>query len=198
MFTSKTQRPRADKTFSMINRWRCAFASGLILITGPLAAQDPERVTDPEAYVLYTKLLPAMWLTRSKGPLLIQRETEPLNHCQAPTPPTEEWRSVIDNFHKENARVKWLQPMFSPGIPYRFISRAEIEADDARLAVKYPGTWMRVPESMEYGAVSAVGFNSAKTKALLYVRLRSQGDVYFMEKRDRVWVQAHGGCGWIA
>lgn len=164
-----------------------------------MAAQDPEMVTDPDAYVLYAQLLPPMWMTRSNGPLLIQRETEPmLDHCQRMRLPTEEWRAVLANFHQENARVRWLQPTLSIGMPYRFISRAEIEADDARLEVKYPGTWMRRPESMEYAAVSAVGFNDAKTKAILYVRLRSQGDVYFMEKRDGLWVQPHGGCGWIA
>ena len=68
------------------------------------------------------------------------------------------------------------------------VPRAEIEADDARLALKYPGMWQRRPESMEYAAVSVVGFNPAKTKAMVYVRLRSSGRVQSMERREGGWV----------
>jgi hypothetical protein len=67
------------------------------------------------------------------------------------------------------------------------------------LAIKYPGPWQRRPEAVEYAAVSAVGFNSMKTKAIVYVRLRSSGNFYFMEKRAGKWTNApHAGCGWIA
>ena len=83
-------------------------------------------------------------------------------------------------------------------IPYRFVSRADIAADDARLALKYPGIWQRRPETIEYAAVSAVGFNADKTKAIVSVSLRSSGSLYWLEKREGQWVQAQGGCGWIA
>jgi hypothetical protein len=83
-------------------------------------------------------------------------------------------------------------------IPHTLISRAEIDADDARLATKYPGTWQIRPGSIEYAAVSAVGFNADKTKAMLYVKMRSQGGLYLMEKRAGVWSRAdHPSCGWI-
>ena len=53
---------------------------------------------------------------------------------------------------------------------------------------------------MEFAAVSAVGFNAAKTKALVYIRLRGSGQIHLMERRDGVWVGFKGGqrCGWIA
>ena len=78
--------------------------------------------------------------------------------------------------------------------------RAEIEADDARLVLKYPGMWQRRPESMEYVAVSVVGFNPVKTKAMVYVRLRSRGRVHLMERRDGRWVDdaRRRSCSWIA
>ncbi len=52
---------------------------------------------------------------------------------------------------------------------------------------------------MEYATVSAVGFNPAKTKAMVYVRLRNEGWVTTMEVREGKWVGAlRGGCAWIA
>ena len=53
---------------------------------------------------------------------------------------------------------------------------------------------------MEFAAVSAVGFNAAKTKALVYIRLRGSGQIYLMERRDGQWAASREGvrCGWIA
>jgi hypothetical protein len=60
--------------------------------------------------------------------------------------------------------------------------------------------WQRRPESMEYAAVSAVGFNPAKTKAIVYVRLRMSGSIHSMELLEGKWVPAkhRNGCMWIA
>lgn len=116
-----------------------------------------------------------------------------------PTPDAD-WESVGSNFKRENARTWLLRAALPVEIPYRLIARAEIQADDARLAVKYPGIWQRRPGEMEYAAVSAVGFNTAKTKALVYIRLRGRGTFHAMELRDGKWAGARGigGCGWIA
>jgi len=61
-------------------------------------------------------------------------------------------------------------------------------------------TWQLRPESLEFAAASAIGFNGDKSKAILYVRLRGSGGIYFMEKRDGKWV--HGPtlsrCAWAA
>lgn len=182
---------------------RRLLVGALTLIALPLAAQAPETVTDPEAYALYSILVPPYWDRRMEGrgqPFPLQRETEAASHnCESPKAPNEEWQSVVADFHKQNAHVQLLQPLMTMEIPYRLIPRAEIDADDARLAVKYPGTYQSRPESMEYAAVSAVGFNGDKSKAILYVRLRGQGDIYFMERREGKWVRASiPSCGWIA
>jgi hypothetical protein len=72
-------------------------------------------------------------------------------------------------------------------------------ADDACLALKYPGIWQRRPESMEYAAVSAVGFNDAKTKAIFYVRSRQSGNISAHEFREGIWVAAkRSSCGFAA
>ena len=111
----------------------------------------------------------------------------------------EGWDGVQKDFDRQNTNVWTLRPVLPLG-DYRLIPRAEIEADDARLQREYPGIWQRRPGSMEFAAVSAVGFNAAKTKALVYIRLRSSGQIHLMERRDGQWVASRGGlrCGWIA
>jgi hypothetical protein len=77
------------------------------------------------------------------------------------------------------------------GIEYSLISKAEILADDARIAKQYPGRHSNAPPpgSIDYIAVSAVGFNAARTKALVYVRMRtSDGAGLWMRSGDS-WVR---------
>ena len=101
-----------------------------------------------------------------------------------------EWTMALQDFHEQNARTRVLQePMLSLKVPRRFIARAEIEADDARLALKYPGLWNRRPESMDFVAVSAVGFNPTKTRAVVYVLLRDRGIHRFLERQEEKWVR---------
>ncbi len=184
-------------------RMVATFVIGIVTValgTGPMAAPPQlDTITDADAYAIYALLLPGAWATRAKGTLLLQQETEGSTHCPSAAPSDPEWAEVAANFKQENTRVRRLEPVLPVNIPYRLISKAEIEADDARLALKYPGTWQRRPESMEYAAVSVVGFNRTRTKAMVYVRLRSRGNVTQLEKREGQWVNAKlAGCGWIA
>ena len=159
-----------------------------------------EAITDPDAYSIYRTLLPRMWRNHSKDPILLVIETEPIDlSCTPPNPPPE-WQEVEKDFKKQNATTRHLLPTIQLEVPYRFIPRAEIAADDARLEKLYPGIWQRRPDSLEFIAVSAVGFNAAKTKAMVYVRMRSSGDVHSMERQGEQWVGAksRGVCGWIA
>lgn len=160
-----------------------------------------ETITDPEAYAVYAAVLPRQWTHVSKEPLLLQQETDTAMACRPSRSPTREigWEAVENSFNAENARVRLLQRMLPIDLPYRLIPRAEIAADDARLALKYPGGWQRRPESIEYAAVSAVGFNATKTKAIVYMHLRMSGGVYWIEKRQGKWDPTpRGGCNWIA
>jgi hypothetical protein len=168
-------------------------------------AEPLQFVTDLDAYAIYGVVIPSAWATVSTEMLLLQQETEgieALSPCFTSVWATDaEWNVVEASFKQENERARALQPMLPIGIPYRLAPHVEILADDARLALKYPGIWQRRPESMEYAAVSAVGFNPAKTKAMVYVRLRSSGGIRTLELRDGNWVSARlsRGCGgWIA
>ena len=162
-------------------------------------ARQLDPVTDREAYAIYAVLVPKMWA--GKGPVVLQRETVTSSFCDKDLIPLSglepEWEVVSKHFTQEKTRSRLLMPPLP--IPYRFISRADIEADDARLALKYPGTWQHRPGSIEYAAVSAVGFNAEKTKAMVYVGLRGSGTVYSVELREGHWVVApRAGCSWMA
>jgi hypothetical protein len=162
--------------------------------------QAPSALTDPDAYAIYAVLLPTAWKAVSKDVLVLQQETEAPRGCGDPHVAEPGWTAVEKNLAQENAVVRVLRPVLRLDIPYLLVPRAEILADDARLALKYPGMWQRRPGAMEYAAVSAVGFNKARTKAKVYVRLRSSGNTHAMELREGRWVQAVGAgvCGWIA
>jgi hypothetical protein len=159
-------------------------------------------VTDPKAYAIYATLVPETWAHYSKNTLVLQRETDTLLACRpsrsAAADP--EWDIVAKNFKQENTRPRLLMAALPIKGPYRLVPLAEIVADDARLALKYPGQWQRRPESMEYAAVSAVGFNAAKTKAMVAVRVGGGGTVVSMELREGKWAYAAKGigCGWAA
>ena len=187
-------------TMRVIAAFTFVIAANTVAI-GQSPVQKLEAVTDPDAYAIYAELVPQAWANLSKERLLLQQETETMFRCRGSGSPVvaPEWQAVENNFRQENIRPKLLQPLLPISGSYRLIPRAEIEADDARLAVKYPGRYNRRPESMEYAAVSAVGYSADKTKALVYMRFRSSGGFHSMERRDDKWVKVYSGvgCAWI-
>jgi hypothetical protein len=162
--------------------------------------RSPEPIRDVDSYAIYAMLLPRAWSNNSGHVMLLQQETVLNSLCSSSKgAPDADWAVAERNFKAENRRVGLLlKDMLKLEIPYRLIARAEIAADDARLERKYPGTWQRLPESMEYAYVSAVGFNATKTRAIVHVGLRSNGFEYWLDKREGKWVVAPFGCAWIA
>jgi hypothetical protein len=175
------------------------FVGTAIVGTTPAHLTNDDRVTDAASYAIYATLLEPLWSQRSTDPMVLQQETEPAAECELRTTHwDDEWKAIERAYRQANTGVRLLQPLLSTAIPYRLIAKGEIVADDARLARKYPGLWQRRPESMEFAAVSAVGFNKAKTKALVSFRLRDRGDLRRVELQGGVWVAVGDGCGWIA
>lgn len=159
-------------------------------------AQSPTPTTDADAQAIYAVLLPPMWATSgSKGVLRLQRETvTPLTCGSTSAPFDAEWDAAKKNY-AANTRVQLLPRTLRLGVPHRFVAESTIAAEDARLRRKYPGS--NVPPGPPYTAVSAVGFNSARTRAIVYARRRGGGDVHYMEKHDGRWVRAsRSGCHW--
>ena len=130
-----------------------------------------------------------MWAkSGSKGVSLLQRETVKPHVCRGTSAPSDaEWDAAEKNY-AVNTHVQMLPTTLRLGVRYRFVAQATIAAEDARLRRKYPGH--TVLPGAPYVAVSAVGFNAARTRAIVYVRRRGGGEVHFMEKRDGRWVQA--------
>jgi hypothetical protein len=183
---------------------------GFVIWTAVLArAEQPARPaappvldarTEPAAYAIYSAVLQEAWKDQ-RVPILLQQETETVvMGCDGFLPRlTGEWVDVATDFQRQNARARMLQPALSVTVPYHLIPGAEIEADDARLAKAYPGGWQRRPGSMEYWAVSAIGFNRERTKAVLYVRSRMAGGIHRWELKAGKWTEARlEACGWIA
>jgi hypothetical protein len=184
----------------LVDRFVIVAVTVAVAYVPPAISQQLDSITDPEAYAVYAAVLPRMWTNVSKEPLLLQQETDSSMECSSGSQIREiGWEAVENSFKAENTRVRLLRRMLPVDIPYRLIPRAEIAVDDARLILKYPGTWQRRPESIEYAAVSVVGFDATKTKAIVYVHLRSEGGVYWIEKRLGKWDHTpSGGCSWIA
>ena len=164
-----------------------------------LLTQVSDPITDPIAYAIYAKVLPARWAKISKGPMLLSEQTWVPSGCSifGVARDDPEWIAIEDDFRRANLRVRILQPVLPIGIPYRLIPQTEIDAESARLLAKYPGLWNRRPEQTDYASVSAVGFNPTKTKAVVHVSVGQSGAYLGMELRDGTWVEARGGCGWI-
>jgi hypothetical protein len=169
------------------------------------APQALDPTTDRDTYALYATMLQLRARNRpTAGPIVVQGETERPTACsEFLADMTGEWAEVAASFQRENGRVRLLQPGVLMGVEYRLVARAEILADDARLAAAKPGLSNSVTAgAIEYVALSAVGFNAAKTKALIYVRDRTAGGLSYgigmMELKEGRWIAGSRSCGGVA
>lgn len=139
---------------------QCGWLTGsVIALFSLVAASAPSRAAQPALESLTDPVDASRWLTTGCGARLIEQPG---------------WAEVAKNFVEVNSHgPRRLETMLPLGSLYYFISRHEIEADDAVLSLIYPGGWQRLPESIEYAAVSLVGFNESKTKAVVFDRTRS-------------------------
>jgi hypothetical protein len=175
-------------------------AALLHLHTATAGQAPPAPITDRAAYSVYAALLPG-WKRSAEDPLVVQRETQRENReaCGALLDSlTGEWAEAASNLR--NAGDRLLQEAMLPdgGAGYRLVSRAEILAHDAPLLADTSQPFPR-PGVLEHIAVSAVGLNAAKNKALVYlwrrlVSERSHG-LAMMEFKDGKWVSGPRSCG---
>jgi hypothetical protein len=177
-----------------------AFAFLQASTAGP---QVLDPTTDRDTYAVYATLLPlSSEEQQATGPIVLQRETERPTSCTAfLAQMTGEWAEVAASFQRENSRVRLLQP----GVlgKYRLVSRAEILADDARLAPEHTGLTNSLrPGAIQYLAFSAVGFNAAKTKALVYRRNRTAQGLFdglgMWELKEGHWIIGTRACVGVA
>lgn len=162
------------------------------LLQGASRSDPPVLAVDADAYAVYGALFDA----NDAKPLVLQRETTTWPQTSSGctrfiSGMSGEWQEVARDFTQKNARA-WLLPARLP-FKYSFMRQAEIEAHDAPLRKKYRG-YNGIPGAIKYTALSAVGFNAAKTKALVYVRLHDDEDLFTLELQNGKWVK-RAGCG---
>ena len=167
----------------------------------PAASVVLDAKAEPTAYEVYAAYLNDAWKDR-RGVYLLQQQTETdLRGCgDFVSRFTGEWADAAADFQRQNAAPRTLQPALVVNAQYRVVPQVEIEADDARVAAGRSGASRQV--SMEYWAVSAIGFNRDRTKAILHSRRRTfggvSGGVSRWERKNGRWAQSQlEGCAWV-
>src|SRR5262245_6567375 len=143
----------------------------LVISIGSLSAGlvgQSETPVDPESYAVYRTLIP--FHQPGKGRIIVRQETVADRRCfPKGRPLVEEWKPVVDDFAEQNSRPRTLQAGFDIGRDYMLVSSKDIEAEF--IGAK-PGDWStfyaHYPNSGGFLELSAVGFDSTKTHAIVY------------------------------
>lgn len=177
--------------------------------------QNLQAYSDPDAYEVYAALLPSnsTWGNlKTKSLVIVQETASPDRQGCLPRgkEDREIWASVLEDYKNQNQTPRLFSRSFSIDRPYELISRTELSDLFANTTKNLWEGWKsfysRYPDSDGFIELSAVGFNSDKTKAFVYIAhhcgsLCGAGGYTFLEKRDGKWVKASVNasyCGWIS
>jgi hypothetical protein len=185
----------------------------IVIVAIAIAALSPgltgqaETPVDPESYAVYRALIPND-LT-GDGHIILRRETVTYSRCfPRGRPLDEEWKPVVEDFKLQNLQPRTLEAGFDIGREYLLVPWKDLQTAFTQLP---GGSWWiffaRYPNSGGYIDVSAVGFDSTKTRAMVYVahhcgQLCGRGAFHLMEKADGQWREAFlknlEYCLWIS
>ena len=180
-------------------------------------AQTAAKVEDPDAYAVYSVVFtPEPDEKPAKQRRLIIRagtsdyprySNEP-DECLKPDDANEtRLRPLINAYRDANKSMSVLQRKFSLPFEYELVPSDVI---DGFFKTKGPGGWAdfykRFPGSGGYVEMSAVGFNSDKTLALLYAGhscggLCGGGAYHLLKKVDGKWTEINWPgttCTWVS
>jgi hypothetical protein len=168
----------------------------------------PSDYNEAEAYEVYAAVLPSEWPIRDTHAkrVVIRRETKAFQMCLKPDieiqPKVE---PAIADYVRLNEREWLLQPRISLDRPYEFFGARKFEAlmRGAGMGDDY---YRLYPDSGGLIELSAVGFNSDKTVAVVYIGhgcgpLCGGGTFHVLEKIDGKWKSIEwkgGSCAWAA
>ena len=112
-----------------------------------------------------------------------------------------EYESTIADYYKQNRVAHELSRQFSITSPYELVPEAELISLESHGNFPRDPFLEKIPDSQGYVAVSAVGFNSRKTRAIVSAMnqcgfLCGGGRIYALERENGKWVQVHAGCTW--
>jgi hypothetical protein len=189
---------------------------------GSVIAHDVEVIEDVEAYAVYRAVLPLEFSTGDKELThitLLQETRAGSMDCPGDEP---EWRPVVEDYKTANAGIRRIQAGRDLGVPYTLVTWAELTRmiqnagyDLSKVSGRQsPGA--EVLSGLKGGrlvVLSAVGFNAAKTRAMVTVQqncfppmepgittqLCHQGSQVMLEKQADRWAPSKvGACFWIA
>jgi hypothetical protein len=167
------------------------------------AQNTPLAYDVPEAYAVYSAIVANEWPIRvaKAQRLVIQAET--IDYPDLPKDekiclvPTNDEKSLYDPVIAEyvavNKKTWLLQRKFEIGIPYEFISKAEISAIFEKKGMEgWTDLRAKHPDSGGIISMSAVGFNADKTIAIVYMGhscggLCGGGIYHVLKKVDGKW-----------
>jgi hypothetical protein len=162
---------------------------------------------DAEAYEVYNAILPIEWpVTAAHAKrLVISIETTGYKMCLRPGKGSEEiFEPAIDEYVKLNANHLRLQPKFNLNLPYKLVTADDIKAAFGQAG--WNGFYKQYPDSGGWIDLSAVGFNTDKTVAVVYVghycgELCGSGHFHVLQKKEGKWspIKWRGeACAWIS
>ena len=106
---------------------------------------------------------------------------------------TYDWRPVVEDFKAENSVPRAMLPGYDIGIPYDVISRERFRQIMDQSG--WPGFYQQFPQSGGFSSVSAVGFDAANERAMVYMGqscgpLCARRQFYLLEKVNGSWRDA--------
>ena len=160
-------------------------------------APAPRPIDDPEAYAVYASLIPSHWVVlvanASRLVFVDEASTEP-ERCMPSGEllETDDWLPVVEDFKSENAEPRAVLPGRNLGIPYVVVSREEVRQI---MGFGWTNFYDRFPQSGGSVYVSAVGFDAAKERAMVYMGNFCGSECgeerfYFLEKVAGSWREA--------
>jgi len=183
--------------------------SSLLLFQNGATNKDAplKSYEDAEAYEVYSAILPTEWPWRvaNAKSLVIQSETKGYKMCLLPEAESEEIIGpAISEYVKLNEKTWLLQERLNIEKPYKFIT-----SDGLKIVFEH-GDWEKFgkqyPDSGGWIELSAVGFNTDKTVAVVYMghhcgMLCGGGGFHVLQKKDGKWepLKWNGtSCSWAS
>jgi hypothetical protein len=178
----------------------------LTVFAQPKAA---ETYKVPEAYEIYAMLLPKQWPVRvaHTRKMVIRAETDAYEMCLKPE---GEFAAIlgpaIANFLEVNKKSWVLEKAIPMDQPYEFVFAEELKAIFSEGIEGWKSFYQKYPDSGGYNLLSAVGFNSDKTVAVVYIAhwcggLCGGGEFEVLQKKNDKWqtMEWKGSrCSWAS
>jgi hypothetical protein len=175
-----------DRIGQIVGSVRGSVVAAFAVLCSPLmiVAQggDPVSIDDPDAYLVYRAVLGT-----SRSEIVVRQQTIVNPTCSAGGEAFEhDWREVLAAYLTDNARTWMLRAE-----PLRATSLRVVPGETLSQSFG-PDFWRAFPDG--YVRVSAIGFDTARTRALVYVervsRTGTRGTSAALEKVNGVWVLA--------